>query len=272
MPRNTNSGCINEQVANVDEHSEQSTLREWTEHMGHKTTLTILAAVCLILAIIGPFGTGEMQSFGPALGYWTAIVFGSYGLGTLFNQVLKDSIPVRNKTVCLCIIGVLIGIPTTFWVAALNKIALGASAPDMRGIAASIVIISVIVNLLLGHFLPEQETARTDLPVIEAPAILDRIPLEKRGKLVALHVEDHYVRVITEHGEEMILMRLADAIRETTPSVGDQVHRSYWAAWDQVASVKKKSTSAILTMKTGHEIPVSRSNLSKLKEAGLLPR
>jgi hypothetical protein len=37
---------------------------------------------------------------------------------------------------------------------------------------------------------------------------------------VALSVEDHYVRVRTTRGEEMILMRLSDAIRETAPETG----------------------------------------------------
>jgi lipoyl(octanoyl) transferase len=70
----------------------------------------------------------------------------------------------------------------------------------------------------------------------------------------------------------MLLMRLSDAIHEVDHLHGAQVHRSYWAAFDQVASARKERDRVILTMTTGDEVPVSRANLPKIKEAGLWPR
>jgi DNA-binding LytR/AlgR family response regulator len=67
-------------------------------------------------------------------------------------------------------------------------------------------------------------------------------------------------------------MRLSDAIRETGDSLGAQVHRSHWAGFDHVARVERLGDRALLHMNTGDQIPVSRANLPKLKEAGLLPR
>ena len=69
----------------------------------------------------------------------------------------------------------------------------------------------------------------------------------------------------------MLLMRLTDAIREVGSTVGERVHRSYWAAFDQVDRVERHGDRATLHMRTGIEVPVSRANLPKLKEAGLLP-
>ena len=103
------------------------------------------------------------------------------------------------------------------------------------------------------------------------PTILDRIPLDKRGPLVALSVEDHYVRVQTVKGEELILMRLSDAIKEVGMILGAKVHRSHWVAFEHVTAARREADRAILTLTTGRDIPVSRANLAKIKEAGLLP-
>lgn len=120
-----------------------------------------------------------------------------------------------------------------------------------------------------------RQTVEPVEPVTAQPPVvplLERLPLDKRGDLVALSVEDHYVRIKTTIGTEMILMRLSDAIRETGDTRGDQVHRSHWVSYDQVASARREGDRAILTLKDGGEIPVSRANLPKIREAGLLPR
>jgi len=101
---------------------------------------------------------------------------------------------------------------------------------------------------------------------------LQRVPLEKRGALLALSVEDHYVRVHTAKGTEMVLMRLSDAMRETGALPGAQVHRSHWVAFHAVRAARRDGDRAILTLSSGVDIPVSRANLPKVKEAGLLPR
>jgi DNA-binding LytR/AlgR family response regulator len=90
--------------------------------------------------------------------------------------------------------------------------------------------------------------------------------------LVALTVEDHYVRVRTTQAESMLLMRLSDAIREVGDTPGARVHRSHWVAFAQVRSAVRKGDRVLLTMVTGDQIPVSRANVARIKEAGLLPR
>ncbi|MCB1383384.1 MAG: LytTR family transcriptional regulator DNA-binding domain-containing protein [Notoacmeibacter sp.] len=100
------------------------------------------------------------------------------------------------------------------------------------------------------------------------PALLDRLPGSKRGPLIRLEVQDHYVLVVTAKGREMLLMRLADAIRETEPVDGLQVHRSHWVARDGVADVIRetgKNGRTLLRTTDGAEIPVSRGNVAGVK-------
>jgi len=67
-------------------------------------------------------------------------------------------------------------------------------------------------------------------------------------------------------------MRLSDAIRETGSAAGLQVHRSHWVALDAITQVRKKGDGAILTLRDQTEVPVSRSNMSAIKEAGFFPK
>jgi len=73
-------------------------------------------------------------------------------------------------------------------------------------------------------------------------------------------------------GESLVLLRLSDAIREVGDTAGAQVHRSHWVAWDAITAARREGDRAILTLKTGTEIPVSRANLGKIKDAGFLPK
>ena len=102
--------------------------------------------------------------------------------------------------------------------------------------------------------------------------VLSRLPLDKRGRLICLSSEDHYTRVRTDKGEELILIRLADAIAEAAPMAGLRVHRSHWVASAQVTSATRKGDGATLTLSQGDDIPVSRFHMTAIRDAGLLPR
>ena len=67
-------------------------------------------------------------------------------------------------------------------------------------------------------------------------------------------------------------MRLSDAIRESAPEPGLQVHRSHWVARAQVRAARRIGDRAVLTMTTGDDIPASRAHIPALKEAGHLLR
>ncbi|MDF2231547.1 LytTR family DNA-binding domain-containing protein [Albimonas sp. CAU 1670] len=103
-----------------------------------------------------------------------------------------------------------------------------------------------------------------------APALLRRLPHRKRGALLRLSMSDHYVGVATEHGEEMLLMRLSDAIAETAPEEGLKVHRSHWVARRAVRSVEREGDRATLVLTNGERVPVSRTRMRALRDAGWL--
>ncbi len=86
----------------------------------------------------------------------------------------------------------------------------------------------------------------------------------------ALRGEDHYVRVVGEAREELILMRLRDAIERLGDADGLRVHRSWWVAKDAVISVRRDGRTAVITLAGGHEVPVARDMMPHLRAAGWL--
>jgi DNA-binding LytR/AlgR family response regulator len=106
-------------------------------------------------------------------------------------------------------------------------------------------------------------------PSAPPPKFLERLPQKLRGAdLYAVEAEDHYLRLHTSLGQDLILLRLADAIAELEGLEGAQTHRSWWVAKAAVASVERGDGRATLTLKDGAEVPVSRGFARELRSAG----
>ena len=130
------------------------------------------------------------------------------------------------------------------------------------------VIISGVYIILKAVGLPDAEAqfvVETGKNSIEG--FLKRLPLEfQDARLYALSSEDHYLRVHTDRGEELILMRLADAVRELDAAAGMQTHRSWWVARDGIAKISNFDGKQTLTLKSGATALVSRSRKSAFRE------
>ncbi|MGJ8610361.1 MAG: LytTR family DNA-binding domain-containing protein [Octadecabacter sp.] len=246
----------------------QSTMREWRAHLAQPARAASLLGASVILAVVGPFDTDTAMALVPRFAYWGAIVVLSYSVG-YFGNIAADALAGARASLLK---RVLIAAPLTALgvlvvVYLLNGITIGywATGRDLAIIAGNVALISSIITSI---FYVADRSEQQASP----PALLDRIAFDKRAPLVALSVEDHYVRVRTIKGEELILMRLGDAIREVGDTRGLHVHRSHWVALDQITATARKGDGANLTMTNGPDIPVSRANVRKLKEAGLLPR
>jgi DNA-binding LytR/AlgR family response regulator len=98
---------------------------------------------------------------------------------------------------------------------------------------------------------------------------LDRLPPKLRGAAIrAVQSEDHYLRIHTDRGSDLILMRLSDALAELEGLEGAQTHRSWWVARDAVRDVSRGDGRATLTLEGGLEAPVSRRYARALRDAG----
>jgi DNA-binding LytR/AlgR family response regulator len=83
-----------------------------------------------------------------------------------------------------------------------------------------------------------------------------------------VEAQDHYLRLHTSKGQDLILMRLSDAIAELDGIEGARTHRSWWVARGAVVSAERAEGRATLTLTDGAQAPVSRSYVKPLREAG----
>jgi hypothetical protein len=101
------------------------------------------------------------------------------------------------------------------------------------------------------------------------PRFLERLPVGlKGGEIWAVEAEDHYLRIHSSRGSDLILLRLADAVAELEGIEGAQTHRSWWVARSAVKEVKRSDGRATLVLPGSVEAPVSRTYARALREAG----
>lgn len=133
---------------------------------------------------------------------------------------------------------------------------------------------AVCLVMTIGGFIMDRARRLAELedaePEDRVAGFLQRLPVKYRGAdLWAISSEDHYLRVHTNRGEEMILMRLADAIRELGDDNGLQTHRSWWVSHKGVSDARRANGKLVLVLKSGREVPVSRTYQPDVRAAGL---
>ena len=100
--------------------------------------------------------------------------------------------------------------------------------------------------------------------------LMAMLPIEKRGNLLCLQMDDHYLNVVTDNGQHLILMRFKDALDLLRDYPGLQTHRSWWVALEAVSSVRKEGRKHVLILSENIEVPVSKTYVENVKSAGLL--
>jgi hypothetical protein len=128
---------------------------------------------------------------------------------------------------------------------------------SVTAVSAGMIVINVLVDTRGGVTSAGTQPAK----------FLERLPLKLRGGEVwAVEAEDHYLRLHTSKGQDLILMRLSDAIAELEGIEGAQVHRSWWVAREAITEAVRGDGRATLTLKDGAEVPVSRTYARMLRE------
>lgn len=250
--------------------------------------LAVMAAIGVVLALIGPFGSFA-ASFGWRLLYWVPLIVAGYliyrPVGAVASWVGgRLDLPEAPMWVVATLIAT---VPMTVlvWSASCAGPCRPPDSVDRALIwYGQVLVIGGAVTALLylrrsrvpvpaaadGAFVPViAADAAPGVAALPSP-FLDRIPAQLGTRLIALEMEDHYVRVHTASGSDLILMRMRDAIGELAGVPGMQVHRSWWVARDAVTGVQRDGRNVRLELANGLIAPVSRERVATLREAGWL--
>lgn len=174
---------------------------------------------------------------------------------------------------------------TTVMTAAMTGVVLGMGhlvfGPGRVALSATFVFYVWIITIVVAMIGAILRARNTRIAVAAAPVAAEtaatpsslaaRLPARlKGGTILALQGEDHYVRVHTDAGSDLILMRLADAIAEMGSTPGARTHRSWWVAKSAVKSTRRSNGRVALLLTNDTEVPISRGYISELREAGWL--
>ena len=258
----------------------QTALRQTQTNLTNPRLYAVFGIVVLIFAISGPFGTLETFSLPHRLGLWFLLhaftwITAIFSLN-IFSHAFSNTLP--NKWLHLTICAILAGFPVslvTMGIEPLLKgnnfelsidswlLALGTAVPLTLAF-------SILSNLAAGNesdvgLAAEPPPSKTVADAIAQPKLMARLPLEKRAKLISLSAADHYVEVVTTKGSSLILLRLADAVAETTPIKGRMIHRSHWVADTAIVRVEGSIGKAKLYTIDDRSFPVNRAMTSKIR-------
>ncbi len=229
--------------------------------------MTPMLITCLIagvvLAILAPFNTHQLPT-AFRFTYWIGLCIAG-GLGAsgadLIAHLFKKKLSIWPCAFFQSITATIAVFAIITWL----TYHLGGRIHSLFDAAMTFLYVWVISITIatIGALLKKRNVEGEAAP--SRAALYERLPPKLRNaEIYALAAEDHYVRVITSGGDELVLMRLSDAIKETAPLKGLSPHRSWWVAEGGAQKVGKSE----ITLPEGQTVPISRSGMKLVRSAG----
>ena len=234
------------------------------------TVVTVVVGA--ILAASGNFGDGGLTILS-RLAYWLAVSVVGVTIGVLFGvYVLPRHWLSQRPWLAWAVIVLALWAPMSIVVALVNTwvghwiitpALVWRVAPSTLAITAAITGLAFLVQ---PRNPIETHAATADSP---PPKFLARLPVKLAGaELWAVEADDHYLRLHTSLGRDLILLRLGDAVRELEGIEGARTHRSWWVARSAVRGVEREDGRATLALPDGGKAPVSRAYAKVLRAHG----
>lgn len=238
----------------------------------------LFLGVGLFLTAVGAYGTIHEPVL-ERLAFWLVNLLAGGILGITLDRHLRRRIrsdwaraavtaAAMTPPIALIVLGSMVGV-------------LHHDHADTRAILLTlgwqVFLVSLVVMLLRAlvrrrpaRVVEKQTVIMPQVPQAEA-RFRTHLSARRRGSaLLAIEAHDHYVRVHTEDGTELVALRFADALDELADVAGFQVHRSWWIAASAIQSARWQRSSGTILLKNGTTAPVSRSGAPLLRAAGWL--
>ena len=246
----------------------------------HRRGVIVDTVAAFVMTLTGAFGTDSI-GFGPRLLYWLVIMEAGalMGIGATIGIQTWGKL-AHQRWIEGAAVSLLIALPLSLVVLGTTILFFPDRNPSASGIAFLFAMVLMVTGVITAINYATAQPPPERVPEMAMPApvsdpvrprLADRLPRHLRDATIhALQAEDHYLRVHTDAGSELILMRLGDAIPELAPIEGARTHRSWWVARAAVQSATRKDGRAELTLPGGVIAPVSRSAYPELRDAGWL--
>ena len=219
----------------------------------------------MLLGFAGPFGSYPPLGAPVRYAFWIGMVFAGYAAALAAEKLVPET-SISRPELRLGAVAIASALPLTFVAAwAVSLVRPGhmykpLQLPALFGAVVAVQLAIVFALLRKSSVPPQPPPARSrDTSGSFPRALLSRLPSRLGDEIVALEAEDHYLRVHTALGSDLILMRLSDAIAAIEPDLGLQVHRSWWVAHDAICEIIRSKQRSHLKLRNGLMVPVGRT-------------
>lgn len=239
--------------------------------------VAIFFAVSAVFTFLGVYDSNKMPLM-QGFFYWSATIGTGAVMGLLiFSWIFKGPLRYCSILLKLVVLSGISSLPVVIVLAAYSG-GLSGEWPASNWLIQYVLTfpITLLINgvgylaLKATGVLPHISGLSNDNELL-TEHFMKRLSVKYRNaELYAVSSEDHYIRVHTDAGEELILMRLSDALAELIGVDGLQTHRSWWVAKKGIADSQVTRGKHRLILKSGSAAPVSRSFLKSVRDAGVL--
>jgi hypothetical protein len=222
--------------------------------------------LALALGHGGPYGTYERFELIGRLGYWVLVIILPWGITKCFFVLAKRfASPDTSHTLLtvllipfIALIGSAITTHINLQVGLINQQAFFNAWPYSILTWLFFAFFIVLPMTLIGSYLAK-ETRKSGVMNMMG-FFHKKIPESiQSSQLLALKAEDHYLKVITDGGSALILMKFEDALSALNGYPGIQTHRSWWVASSQLTELHSIAASTThVTLQNGEQAPISR--------------
>lgn len=238
--------------------------------------LAMLTALGLVLTVLAPFDTAKL-SLADRAAYWLQCIVGGGMIGVVLDEGLGRRLDgfwrrlLVVTTLMTPLVVMLVGVidmqtnhrfmvpPLLWW-----------RVWVISGLVMAVRILAWRKPLAPPPVVETRVVVAPPLPEAEA-AFRQRLSARRRtARLIAVEAHDHYLRVHTDAGQELLTLRFADALSELSGAHGFQTHRSWWVASEAIEAVRWRRGAGEIRLPGDLVAPVSRRHAPVLRAAGWL--
>lgn len=258
------------------------TLRELRSETGTQPTRWVVRSACHIggavllacmFAVINAFPDGKLVPLWRRIIFWSAMIAPCWLTTAAMIEVLRSRYRLKHLPDIL-LIGVLCSVTLAVPCAFVNKAIwhyfreTEVSLFQIFGYIATFnLITSSMIILLSGQHGHQQfeSMASEDLEKAVVPnldRLNERLPHPLRGSIHHMEAQDHYVKITTDKGSHLALLRFGDALQLASGLDGLRVHRSHWVSRAAIRKIVMRDGRAHLQLVSDAVVPISRAKVA----------
>lgn len=222
----------------------------------------------------------QVLSLPGLIGFWTAHVFLFLALAQGCQVLISRHVsPKANPWAAITAAGIMASALLAPMALGLDHLMVGPLDPaeaegwtwvelieEWASLGAPATLVWLGLNAVRFLRLPEPEPASTPQGTESRaePGFMRRLPPGRRGQLIALTAELHYLRVYTTLGDSLILQGFGEALAQLGPQAGIRIHRSHWIDPAFVAEVTRDRGRTNVRLSNGLVLPVARNRRTEV--------